>query len=398
MSSYCAEAPLRASYRGKPLYYKGRDGSLRVWEIWTEENQVVTNYGIVGGKMQRSRRACSSKGKGKAQTTPEEQAIKEAKAKHKHNLDRKYSDDPQAASLPLELPMLADTFYKKDYSVTPKGKRLLAQPFDVQPKIDGARALARWDGNKVILISRNGKLWKGMEHITSALERMLPKDWEADGEMYIHGVPLQTIMSWLPKENAKKFKPERLRLEFWIFDVPVIDGEDTLTWYNRRAYMKPREGPSPFEGHPQIKVVPYKDCPDLEGVYAAEERIVGKGFEGVMLRSHEGLYEYGRRSPTLLKAKRFQDEEFEIVGFEDGVGKFKGAVVFVCKKDDKVFKVVPRGSMEARRVMFKSGSEYVGKRLTVRFQKETEDGLPFLPVGIPNAAFVRHAFDQPDAG
>lgn len=406
--SYARQAPMSASWKGQPLYYKGRDGKLHVWEIWAEKNTVVTAYGIVDGKMQSSRRLCSSKGKGKAKTTPEEQAIKEAKAKHKHNLDRKYSDNPEKASLPLELPMLADSFFNKEFKITSKGNKLIAGAFDIQPKIDGVRALARWQGNELVLVSRSGKPFKGLEHITGHLKQVLPRDWELDGELYVHGVPLQTLNSWIPKENAKKLKPERLRLEYWVFDVPVVNGDETLSWFNRRWYLKPTNGDLPqlmSKGvHPHLKIVPFKECPSMEEFDQFEKKILSKGFEGVMLRGHQGLYEYGRRSPLLLKAKRFNDEEFTIASYRDGDGKFAGAVVFRCWKkgcegeyptDENSFEVVPRGSMDAKRAMYQHGEEYIGQKLTVRFQKYTEDNKPFLPVGIPNAAFVRHAFDQP---
>ena len=396
MTKYFREAPSNARYKGAPLYYKGRDGQLRVWEIWSVGNLVTTNYGIVGGKMQTNRRACKGKGKGKAKTTPIQQADKEAAAKHKHNLDRKYSPTPEGASLPLELPMLADKFYDKEFNITPKGVKLMAKLWDTQPKIDGARGLSRWDGDDIVLISRSGKLWKGMEHITEPLKKMLPRDWEADGELYLHGIPLQVIMSWLPKENAKKFKPERLRLEYWIFDVPVVDGDETLTWYNRRAYLKPPNGdPQLYSADaPMIKLVPYKQCDSIEEFYKRETKIISRGFEGVMLRGHDGLYDYGRRSPALLKAKRFEDDEYEIIGFKDGEGRFEGAVVFNCRADNgEEFEVVPRGSMESRRSLYQNGDKLIGEKLTVRHQGFTEAGKPFIPVGLPNAVVLRHSFD-----
>jgi DNA ligase-1 len=32
--------------------------------------------------------------------------------------------------------------------------------------------------------------------------------------------------------------------------------------------------------------------------------------------------------------------------------------------------------------LFQNGSEYVGKKLTIRFQELTDEGLPRFPVGI----------------
>lgn len=52
-----------------------------------------------------------------------------------------------------------------------------------------------------------------------------------------------------------------------------------------------------------------------------EERIVNRGFEGVMLRDPEAPYKFGRstlREQYLLKWKRFEDGEAVILGVEEG--------------------------------------------------------------------------------
>ena len=42
----------------------------------------------------------------------------------------------------------------------------------------------------------------------------------------------------------------------------------------------------------------------------------------------------------------------------------------------------PRGTHEERRDLYKIAKSMVGKKLTVRFQELTEDGIPRFPVGI----------------
>jgi DNA ligase-1 len=44
--------------------------------------------------------------------------------------------------------------------------------------------------------------------------------------------------------------------------------------------------------------------------------------------------------------------------------------------------VRPRGTHEDRADLFKDGDSYIGKKLTVRYQELTEDGIPRFPVGI----------------
>lgn len=57
-----------------------------------------------------------------------------------------------------------------------------------------------------------------------------------------------------------------------------------------------------------------------EQLLAWEEKWLSEGYEGVMVRSPHGRYKYGRsteKEGILLKLKRFVDEEFKVVGFEE---------------------------------------------------------------------------------
>ena len=38
-----------------------------------------------------------------------------------------------------------------------------------------------------------------------------------------------------------------------------------------------------------------------------------KGYEGIIIRNIDGMYEFGFRSDNLIKLKVFDDKEFEIV-------------------------------------------------------------------------------------
>ncbi|MHA2064820.1 MAG: hypothetical protein ACXABY_10640, partial [Candidatus Thorarchaeota archaeon] len=92
----------------EPLYHIDKNGNVRIWKVFAIDDTIQTEYGVMGGKMQLASKVAEAKCVGtKAETTPEEQAIKEAEAMWKHRLDRKYSLTPEDARLPSELPMLA---------------------------------------------------------------------------------------------------------------------------------------------------------------------------------------------------------------------------------------------------------------------------------------------------
>jgi DNA ligase-1 len=101
-----------------------------------------------------------------------------------------------------------------------------------------------------------------------------------------------------------------------------------------------------------------------------------------MIRSKEGIYKHSR-SIDLLKYKEFQDDEYEVIGFEQGQGLEDGCVIWVCRTaEGKTFHCRPRGSRESRCELFQQGANHIGKKLTVRFQELTDEGIPRFPVGI----------------
>ena len=72
-----------------------------------------------------------------------------------------------------------------------------------------------------------------------------------------------------------------------------------------------------------------------------------------------------------------------VAGFTEGEGSEKGLVIWICKtKDGKPFNVRPRGTHEERAELFKKAKNYVGQKLTVRYQELSDDGIPRFPVGI----------------
>lgn len=350
------------------LYHLGKNGALYSWDVWTEGPVIHSRTGQVGGQMIPSSKIATPKNVGRANaTTAEEQAIREAQAMHKHKLDRKYSLTPEEARQEDIQPMLAHKFQDK--------KKKVQYPGDMQPKLDGARALAYWDGDQVILTSRGAQVWTVPQHINRELEGILPKGCVLDGELYVHGVEFNTIMSWV-----KRKQPDTLRLEYHVYDMPSFEGEDSLPWAVRRDNLAKFFIDNQTD---KIKHVPAETVLFEDEVDTFHEKcVVENGYEGAIYRNHDGLYTYGYRSPDLLKVKAFDDGEFKVVGYTNGVGKFANCAIFICHTPDgKEFKAVPKGKMEYRQQLLRDAEQYIGKLLTVEYFGVSEDGIPRFPVG-----------------
>jgi len=114
------------------------------------------------------------------------------------------------------------------------------------------------------------------------------------------------------------------------------------------------------------------------------DHFVDQGYEGIMIRDASSTYEVGKRSNFLLKFKKFQTEEYEIVGAKTGHGRDADAVIWVCKlnNEDRRFTVRPEGTIKQREDQYRDRKKYMGKMLTVRFQNLTDLGVPRFPIGV----------------
>ena len=106
---------------------------------------------------------------------------------------------------------------------------------------------------------------------------------------------------------------------------------------------------------------------------------VEKGYEGQMIRL-DGPYE-NKRSPKLLKRKEFVDEEYTILGYEEGKGNRAGTIKhFKFKnKDGRDFNSNVKGTFEYMAELLEKADELIGKEATVKYFNLTPDGVPRFP-------------------
>jgi DNA ligase 1 len=354
------------------LYHKGKTGKIVEWKIWTEGDEVHTEWGQIGGAKQHTFYRAEAKNVGKSnEVSPQEQAKKEALAEHKFNLDRKYSLTIEEAEETVFLPMLAHKF--------DDCKHDLKYPVDVQPKLDGNRALAYWQGKKVVLMSRGGKTWS-LPHIENAIAQFLPKKYVLDGEIYKPGLNLQNINKLIKKHRPGPHGTESLK--FYMFDC--FNPKEKKPWSTRSFELACLYSDIPTaECAEVIRKVNSWPASNEEEVKKLCQDYIEDGYEGAIIRSFDGLYELGHRSRSLLKLKNFQDAEFEIIDTYLGKGQHEGCLGFICKtKEGKPFDCYPRGKLEDKREWGLRRNEFPGQWLTVRFQFYTDEGIPFLPIGI----------------
>ena len=363
------------------LYKKNSKGKIQYWHISVIPNpdhstgyDIYTTYGQKGGKEQETFESIfEGKNIGKAnETTPKEQAEVEAKSRWTKQIERKgyveNIEDVDKDLRPGAEPMLAHRFDKYPDKIN--------YPCAIQPKLDGHRCIAVYDHGNVELFSRQRKKITGLPHIENAIKSLLSGaecKLILDGELYNHDFKhnFEKLTSHIRNEEPKEGHEI---VQYHVYDAVV----DHLTYKDRHAMLRELLG---------MTTISYLYLVNTQLVEENEVLVEFKkhrdaGYEGSILRNLDSLYE-GKRSYGLQKVKEFCDDEFKIVGVEEGRGKMKGHAIFVCETHEgKEFKAKMKGSMESLGEYFKNSELYIGKIITVQFQDYTKDGIPRFPVAV----------------
>ena len=354
------------------LFHKTSKDAINIWDIWSDGDGIFTRWGQKEGKQQEACKRAKGKNTGKKNaTTDSEQAELEAKAMWTKKLERKYyKTEKEAKNETVFLPMLAAKYSDR--------KRFLTEdsyPAFSQPKLDGVRCLAYWVDDKVRLMSRGGKDYV-LPHISDALETKLKKNDVLDGELYVHGLPLQDLNSLVRGSHKHA---DSVNVEYHPYDmIPNKDVEMPFT--ERLEHLERFVADSPSD---KICAVETSTAQNEDEVFAAHADFVNRGYEGGIVRLGTGKYRFGYRSKELLKVKSFVDDEFEIFDFTNGIGKFENCVIYWCRTEEgEEFTVVPKGTFEQRAVWLKEGKQAVGKWLKVQYAGYSNLNKPLFPVGL----------------
>ena len=245
-------------------------------------------------------------------------------------------------------------------------------------KLDGVRMMVKWDEKlgKPITISRGGKNYDVaatliIEQLTDYLSRH--KDLILDGELYAHGHYLQEI-SGIARLETWEDRCEIL--EYWIYDI----ADDKRTFNNR--YDDLIDLSLDIENNPnysKIKVVEHVLTEGWEQIQRLHDKWVSEGFEGLVARKPDKVYGFGKRGSDMIKVKMYQDDEFEIIDYQDGLRPED--FTFVCQtKEGKQFAAKPIGDRELKAQYLENIDNIIGKKGIVKYFEISKDGIPLQPV------------------
>jgi DNA ligase-1 len=340
------------------LYKMDSKGKIRSWSVTTQGTTYSVSHGLLNGAQQETLVTCEGKNIGRSnETTAEAQAISEAQGLWNKQKNRKGYTEEIPTEQP-DMPMLAHKYVKF--------KKKVKFPCVVSPKINGIRLSLAVQGGKVTTKSRTNNEFTGLENTIGEFNAFA--DIELDGELYSRSLTFEQLGSTIRKGDIND--PRMESVFFYAFDI--MNDE---TYHQRVIRLESLIAPLK-----RAEIVPWYIVNSHEEIEAKHKEFVDSGFEGTMIRNLNSAYQKNVRSYDLLKYKNFIDEEFEVVGWSTGKGKFENVPTFVLKCEAGEFEATPEGDQELREFYLANADSYIGSFATVRFFEYTSKGIPYLPV------------------
>lgn len=196
-------------------------------------------------------------------------------------------------------------------------KPLLASNASDLDKIQWPKlASAKLDGVRMIFsggaaFTRNLKQVPNL-HVRNKLFELIGSKVQLDGELIVGEPGASNVFH--TTQSAISTVEGKPKFQYFIFD-DLTKIHEPFNWRLNLARQFVKE-----KRKNEIQIVPHKLVHDMEELLEFEAQALLQGFEGVMLRSPNGAYKFGRsteKEGILLKVKRFADSEAEILGFEE---------------------------------------------------------------------------------
>lgn len=256
-------------------------------------------------------------------------------------------------------------------------------PAIAQRKLDGVRCLSsKRKDDSVILQSRQNNAFHHLDHIREDIRKInLPPNIILDGELYSHAGKLtfQKLAGLVRRQKLTDAEKDAVKeIRYHVYDMINLDNPN-MSFEDRHRYLSNLI----TKGKPSyIDVVQNFEVKDVDEADKLHSQFVMNGYEGLMFRNKDSPYQ-GGRSKHLQKYKKFDDDEFEIVGYEEASGKDAGSVKWVLQTEEgNRFTARPKGTLAERTKLFNNAPSYIGKMLTVKYFGLTDGGIPRFPIGI----------------
>jgi ATP-dependent DNA ligase len=138
-------------------------------------------------------------------------------------------------------------------------------------------------------------------------------------------------------------------------------------------------------------LTPYLSVPSHSSVFEVANELqyrldvaIAMDMEGIIIRKWDIPYQCERGGSNFYRFKNWPDSEFEIVGYEEGIGGFIGVPIWICETTDgsETFKVTAQGTMPEKNQKWIDRDKYVGEQVKVKYERLRDNGVPQKPISL----------------
>lgn len=348
------------------LFDQDKNENLLQWEIFTDGSEVVIRRGRVGTKIAESRTISKAKNVGKKnETTGFTQAIADAESKWRKQIKKGYTENKEDVGTTVTLAPLAKKYQDSAKHVDWENGAV------VLTKYDGVRMTAFYRNGEVFFQSRGGEAYPVIAEIAETLKaNVFDKNpsFVVDGELYCHGMYLEDITSAVKKHNG-----DTPKLSYVVFDL--YNPNDKEQGYQERLLhavllLSMEQG---------IVVADADVLTSEEAMLKSHDQAVADGYEGVVIRSTDGLFKFNQRDVSFIKYKvRHRAEYVTIKPIECKNGSVKIQCKVVHNGEVKLFEPAMLGTIEQQqRVLSPEGwAKYNTGYGTIEYEAISKYGIP----------------------
>ena len=273
------------------------------------------------------------------------------------------------------IPNLIPTFDVQLGTSIEKVKLLGNEKIFISRKLNGTRTA--FVGDKCM--TRQGKEYKGLDHIISDLQKVVGTEMFVDGELlYKNKEGLSDSEAFQKGTGIAMSKDnDKSELKLVIFDMFPLDefwsGKSKEPYSNRKKQLIELDKKIKELGTENLEIVQmcYEGY-DHSEIWKWLDYAEQNDWEGVIINL-DTPYEC-KRTKNLIKVKKFYTYDLEVIGVEEGAGRNKGTLgALVVKYKNNTVNVGSGFTDEERSYYWNNQDEIIGRVIEVKYKEITTD-------------------------
>jgi DNA ligase-1 len=263
---------------------------------------------------------------------------------------------------------LAQKFFEKP-------EKVIGKHFAVTTKIDGGRIIALKENGVVTFYTRAGQKYEGLVDLEKEMQDLIPDNTCLDGEITIldnKGIPSKEAYKKAMK--ITRSDGEKHGLKMLVFDAMSAEEfkkqDCKFDYVTRRADAELMLTAAQFKYFELLPILYAGD--DTARILELLDEAIANQEEGVMINICDAKYEFGR-TWNLMKVKKMNTLDLEIVGYEEGAGRLAGTLgaIHVRYKNGNIVKVGSGFTDELRTLIWVEPSDFIGKIVEIQYFEES---------------------------